>query len=139
MTPDAFAQLEADTINAEGLRLKAYQDTEGVWTIGFGTNLQELEIDPLTAKAWLTQKLTRSAVEAERFPWYLGLSPARQRAVVELIYNMGLSRYRGFVKHLAAMAAGDFHEAAAQLLASKWRMQVREARATRIANQIAVG
>ncbi len=136
---DQFTQLERDVAESEGFRRTAYQDEGGVWTIGYGTNLQELEIDEQTARQWRTRHLVASAADAERFPWYLGLSPARQRAVVELIYNMGLTRYRGFVKHLAAMACGDFETAAAELLASKWRGQVKEARAQRLALQIRNG
>lgn len=139
MNTHDFAQLEADTATAEGLRLKAYRDSKGIWTIGFGTNLQELEIDAITAKIWLTQKLTQAAVEAQRLPWYLGLSGPRQRAVVELIYNMGFPRYMGFVRHQAAMAAGQFEVAADELLASKWRRDVGERRATRIAAQVRQG
>ena len=38
-------RLVASLEKHEGYRDKAYQDTEGVWTIGYGTNLQELRID----------------------------------------------------------------------------------------------
>lgn len=140
MTDADFSQLVTDTGRAEGCKLHAYQDPKGIWTIGFGTNLQELSIPLELAQDWLIGKLAASDREASMlFPWYAALSGARQRAIAELIYNMGLPTLRGFVKFLAAMAAGDYVTAKAELLDSKWRADVGEARANRIADLILHG
>jgi lysozyme len=139
MTDDDRVLLAVDVRLAEGLRFKAYQDSEGVWTIGFGTNLQELEIDLETAQRWLDQKLAESEREAARFPWYPALSGARQRAMAELLYNLGLTRLLKFGKFLNAMAARDYVTARAELLDSRWARQVGETRATRIADLIRHG
>lgn len=140
MTEADFATLVTDTGLAEGCKLVAYQDTVGVWTVGFGTNLQELAIDQCTANKWLRDKLTACDVEAARaFPWYAGATAARQRAVSELLYNLGLPRLQGFVKFLAAMSRGDFVSASAELLNSKWASQVGVTRSMRIANTILHG
>lgn len=139
MSPADRVKLQRDTAEAEGLRLKAYQDSEGVWTIGHGTNLQELVIDPILAEQWLVDKLVEAEAEAQRFPFYAGLSSVRQRAMVELIYNLGRPRLMGFVKFLAAMQAEDFQTAAAELLDSKWAAQVKASRAGRIADMVREG
>lgn len=139
MTNADFDALRGDLRQAEGLRLKAYQDTEGVWTIGFGTNLQQLEIDETTAEIWLTRELLSAESEANRFPWFAGLTPRRQRAIVELLYNLGLPRLLGFTKFLKAMSERDYETAAAELLDSKWARQVKYLRATRIAEMIRHG
>src|SRR4051812_28477289 len=104
MTVADFSMLVADVKQAEGLRLKAYRDAVGILTIGYGTNLQELTIDEPLASRWAIEKLTQSGREAEGFPWYASLTGARQRAIVELIYNMGLPTLMGFPKFLRAMA-----------------------------------
>lgn len=140
MTPSDFDQLVIDTGLAEGCKLVAYPDSVGVWTIGYGTNLQELAIDQCTANNWLRSKLTACDVEAaQAFPWYAGSSPARQRAISELIYNLGLTRLLGFVKFLRAMAADDFQTAHDELLNSRWAVQVGPTRSNRIALAILNG
>src|SRR5687767_2864891 len=136
MDTATFARLIEETADAEGLRLKAYRDSKGIWTIGYGTNLQELEIDRPTAYRWLVDKLQQSEREAQRFPWFAGLTDARKRAIVELIYNMGLPRVLGFVKFLTAMSQGDYVTARAEVLDSKWRVDVGDVRAKRIADAV---
>lgn len=123
-----------------GPKLGAYQDSLGVWTIGYGTNLQELTIDKETAERWLYAKLVEAQTESRaRFPWYAGLSTARQQAVCELVYNLGMPRLLGFVKFLSAMASGDYVTARAELLDSAWRRQVKDRRAFRVADAILHG
>lgn len=133
------AALESDLKHAEGLRLKAYQDSEGVWTIGYGCNLQQLSISEMQAVTWLRQAMAQSEAEAQRFQWFALCSPARQRAVVELLYNLGWSRLQTFKRFLAAMADTDYEDAAAQLLNSLWARQVGSIRSTRIADLIRHG
>ena len=134
------ARLSEDVQDAEGWRPKAYQDSVGVWTVGYGTNLQELIIDTTLGARWLAEGLASAEREAERaFPWYAEASPRRQRAIVELIYNMGLPRLLGFRDTLAACAGGRWHVAAAELLDSKWAGQVGPTRANRIAAMLREG
>ena len=139
MTASDRNLLSQEVAAAEGLRLKAYQDSLGVWTIGYGTNLQELTIDKGLACRWLADKLAESERECERFPWFAGLAPRRQRAIVELVYNMGLPRLTGFVKMLHAIAERDYERAAKELLSSKWATQVGQTRAQRIADLLISG
>lgn len=139
MTLADFSTLVEDVKYAEGLRLTAYRDPVGVLTIGYGTNLEALTIDEPLASRLAIDKLTQSGREAERFPWYAGLSGARQRAIVELIYNMGLTKLMGFVKFLRAMASGDYGIAADELINSRWYQQVKPQRGDRIADLIRHG
>lgn len=130
------AKAEADG----GPKLKAYQDSEGVWTIGYGTNLQELTITKEHAESLLYDGLVSAQGECRsRFPWYNALTVARQQAMCELVYNLGIPRLLGFRKFLAAMAAEDFVTARLELLDSRWRVQVKDRRAFRIADAILNG
>ena len=133
------ARLSEDVQDAEGWRPKAYQDSVGVWTVGYGTNLQELIIDTTLGARWLAEGLASAEREAERaFPWYGTASPRRQRAIVEMIYNMGLPRLSGFKAMLMACATGLWDVAAAEALDSKWAKQVG-ARSQRIATMLKEG
>lgn len=131
--------LAQEVAKAEGLRLKAYRDTEGVWTIGYGTNLQELEITNWQAEKWLSDKLAESERECERFHWFGSLAPRRQRAVIELVYNLGLTKLLGFTKFLQAMSDRDYDTAALELLDSRWATQVGPSRSQRLADMIRLG
>jgi lysozyme len=114
-----------DSIKAhEGYRSTAYQDTKGIWTIGYGTNLQTLKIDEPTACEWLVARTAEAAVWASKYPWLATLDPARQDVVVEMIYNLGPTRFSKFKKLHAACAAGDFEAATKEMVSSDWHSDV---------------
>ena len=123
----------------EGWRSKAYQDSEGVWTVGYGRNLQELEISPETGSQWLSEDIKKARRYARRFPEYSFLDmPARKDAFVEMVFNMGPGRVAGFRNMLRAIREHDWAEAAWQMLDSKWARQVGK-RADRLAGQMRTG
>ena len=122
----------------EGLRLKAYRDSVQVWTIGYGTNLQTLEIDEPLAALWLDKRLNEAVLSARGFPEWGVLSQPRQDVIVEMIYNLGPKGYEGFVNTRKAMLQGRYADAARGMLASKWAEQVGR-RAWRLAEQMERG
>ena len=122
----------------EGWRDKAYQDTEEIWTVGYGRNLQELRIDKELGEKWLAEDIETAVRYAKRFPEYDLLSEARQCVLVEMVFNMGPSRVAGFKNMLAAIREGEYEEAAIEMLDSKWARQVGR-RARRLAEQMESG
>lgn len=123
----------------EGWRAKAYQDTLGIWTVGYGTNLQELEITRDIGEAWLDAKIDESYKEAERFPEWEHLQPqARRDVLVEMIYNMGAPRVAKFDFTLRAIRDEDYETAAKEMLDSRWARQVGN-RAKRLSDQMRTG
>ena len=131
-------ELLASTKLHEGKRLRAYQDTVGVWTIGYGTNLQELEIGEELATEWLYDALRKAEVSAGGYPWFHGLSQPRKEVIVEMIYNLGLTRFDKFAKLKKALSESNWPEASEQMLASVWAEQVG-VRALRLATQMRSG
>ena len=123
----------------EGWRNKAYQDSEDIWTIGYGRNLQELEITKELGEAWLAIDIAQATEAARRFPEFKLLHGARQDVFIEMVFNMGPSRVAGFRLMLAAIRDGDFEEAAIQMLDSKWARQVGKNRSHRLAKQMESG
>lgn len=123
----------------EGWRDKAYQDSEGIWTIGYGTNLQELQIDKPLGERWLVDKVSEAYEHAQHFPEYESLDTvARRNVFIEMIYNMGPSRVAGFKNMLAAIRESDWTGAAAAMLDSRWARQVG-IRANRLADLMLSG
>lgn len=140
MTSEEYEAFAKNIRTAEGLRLTAYKDSVGVWTIGYGTNLQTLTIDPETAERWLREKSIEVEHECRiRFAWFLGMSSARQFAVLEMVYNLGINGFLKFKKMIRALEIGDYATARAEALDSVWRTQVGDTRANRIADAILNG
>jgi lysozyme len=139
MVKELFKQLREDLIRDEDKRLKMYKDSEGIWTIGVGRNIQERGIRDDEAELMLKNDMQEAYDETWRaFPHFAGLSVARQLVVLNMVFNMGIPRVRGFKKMWAAIERGNFSEAAVQMLDSKWARQVG-ARAARLANKMRDG
>lgn len=123
----------------EGVELKAYQDTVGIWTIGIGRNLQDVGVSMEEAEFLLSNDIDVAVNDLQRtFDWFEGLSGARQRVCINMCFNLGLTRLLGFKKFLAAMEAGDWKTAGVEMLDSKWARQVG-VRSTRLRDLVVEG
>jgi len=123
----------------EGVELKAYQDTVGIWTIGVGRNLQDVGVSMEEAEFLLSNDIDVAVNELQRtFDWFEGLSGARQRVCINMCFNLGLTRLLGFKKFLVAMEAGEWETAGVEMLDSKWSRQVG-ARSTRLRDLLLEG
>jgi len=118
--------------------MTAYQDIKGIWTIGYGTNLQKLVIKEELAVEWLTDHLDQAEMLAGGFPWFADLSQPRKDVVIEMIYNLGLAGFGKFGKMHRAVLEKRWDDAAAEMLDSDWRKQVG-LRAERLAQQMRSG
>lgn len=108
----------------EGLRLRAYQDSVGVWTIGYGRNLQALQITAQQAEAWLIEDLEAANRKAATLAGFHSLSQNRKDVLIEMCFNLGLTRLLKFSRTLASIAGGHYDRAADEMLESKWAKQV---------------
>jgi len=118
----------------EGLELKPYKCSAGVQTIGYGRSL-ERGITKEEAEILLLNDLKMSEHEAKRFNFYHGLTGNRKDVVVEMIFNLGLSRFMLFTKTIIAIENKDFAAAADEMLDSRWAEQVGE-RAVTLSNKM---
>ena len=111
----------------EGLRLKPYKCTAGKLTIGYGRNLEDVGITVKEAEFMLETDITR-VVEALddifSFRLFCTLSNSRQRALTDMMFNLGHTRFKKFKKMIRAIKAGDFKQAARELLDSRYATQV---------------
>jgi GH24 family phage-related lysozyme (muramidase) len=140
------ARLITDVKGAEGCRLVAYRDSLGLWTIGYGHELDQTidwsghEITQVTADALLAQDLEQAQAETQLLSdWSLLDTPCRQNAVVELVFNMGVKHWLGFRLCRAAIANQDWKEASDQLITSKWAVEVGARRSLRLSNYLLTG
>jgi lysozyme len=131
-------QLRAMLIRQEGLRLKPYRDTVGKLTIGVGRNIEDDGISEAEAYALLDNDIITHTLQAQKLPVFQSLDSVRQDVLIDMVFNMGLPRVMGFKKMLAALAVGDWNEAAAEMRCSKWAEQVGN-RAIELAAMISSG
>ena len=124
----------------EGVRSHVYLCTAGYETIGVGRNIAESgiglsddEIDYL-----LENDIKRCKQELVSLSWFPDLDPVRQDAIVNLCFNLGLTRLMGFQNAIGAMAVGDYEKAADEFLDSRWATQVGQ-RSLDVAHMIRTG
>ena len=125
----------------EGVETHCYKDHLGLETIGVGRciaegslGLSDDEIDYL-----LDNDIVRCIKELTRsLPWFSSLDEVRKEALIDLCFNLGLTRLLGFKKALAAIEVSDWDTAKVELLDSRWANQVGN-RAQEISEMIRTG
>ena len=123
----------------EGERLRAYKDTTGHWTIGYGRNLVAKGITRAMAEAMLDEDIHDVEQDvANLLPWVFSLDLPRQAVLLNMAYNLGAGGLLEFRRMLAAAERGDFIQASAEMLNSSWARQVGD-RAERLSKQMATG
>ncbi len=134
-----MTRLQEMLIRHEGIRLKPYRDTVGKLTVGVGRNLDDVGITREEALMLLNNDIDKVRREVRRtFPWFASLNPVRQNVVLNMVFNLGLPRFRRFTKTIAAVKAKHWDEAARQMLDSRWAEQVGR-RARELAEMIKTG
>lgn len=132
-------------ISNEGFSDKAYFDTMGKSTIGYGFNISDPVIakfvhpDVKSGKRTMTREEANSILTTKVMPMvandarnFVGsklfdsLSPARKQVLLDMSYNMGGPRLNGFKNMRAAIQGGDFVRAAQELLSSNYAKQLPE-------------
>ena len=91
----------------EGFRARAYRDTEGHLTIGYGLNI-EAGITPRSAAALLQSQLEELHETLSGYAWYAGLDPARQGVCLDIAFNDGLHGLLSFHNMIAALGRQDW-------------------------------
>ena len=134
-----MTRLQEMLIRHEGIRLKPYRDTVGKLTVGVGRNLDDVGITREEALMLLNNDIDKVRREVRRtFPWFASLNPVHQNVVLNMVFNLGLPRFRRFTKTIAAVKAKHWDEAARQMLDSRWAEQVGR-RARELAEMIKTG
>lgn len=148
--------LRAELIRDEGLRLQPYKCTAGKLTTGVGRNLDG---NPLTLNerfiighSGRTRPITKEQaiflldndikkVMGEldvKLPWWKDLDGVRRRALINMVFNLGITKLLTFKNTLRCIQTGAWESAAVCMLDSLWAMQVGK-RANRLAKMVRTG
>ncbi len=118
-------KLRALLIKHEGLRLKPYLDTVGKTTIGIGRNLDDKGISNDEANYLFMNDVDEATFQAMKvLPDFVSFSENRRNALVDMVFNMGINRFLGFKKMIAAIKSGDWTAAANEMRNSAWAAQL---------------
>ncbi len=135
---DAISQLKRH----EGFRSKPYRDSLGIWTIGYGINLEN-GITEREASIILEERVRKLRI---RLPMviklYRNLSHTRQDVLINMAFNLGISGLLKFKRMLKALGKEDYKTASLEMLNSRWAVQVGDQpgqRAHSLAAMMAIG
>ncbi len=138
-------QLRKDAQGAESCKLKAYLDSKGNPTIGWGHLIpagiewQGLLWTQAQADTQLDEDLESATTFAQATPeWGFLDTSCRQNAVIELCFNMR-RKWLLFVNTRTAIRAHAWQAAHDGLLLSAWEHEVHETRANRLADYLLTG
>lgn len=145
----------------EGQKLTVYKDTEGYWTIGVGHLLTKdpskalaiLELDKLVGNktyGYINEKQSSEILKSdinnavkqisrtELNTVYIQLDTVRRSALVNMVFQLGVSGVLKFRKMLKYLQAGEYEKAADESLGSLWGKQTPN-RAKRVTDVIRYG
>lgn len=132
------ALLRAQLIRHEGKRKHPYRDTTGHLTVGVGRNIDAVPFSDDEIDLMLHNDIDRCIHDLVTFSWFPALDSVRQRALVDMRFNLGPGGFRGFKKFIAAMERGAYADASEHMLNSRWANQVGR-RAIRLAFMVKTG
>tara|TARA_Y100000356_G_C11234946_1_gene277188 strand:- start:409 stop:834 length:426 start_codon:yes stop_codon:yes gene_type:complete len=137
--PLNIERLTNQLIIDEGLKLKPYRCSADKLTIGVGRNIEEVGISEEEARYLLKNDIEMVTAQClAEFSWFSGLTDVRKEAIVNLVFNMGLTTFKKFQKTIGYIEQGLFELAGTELLDSNYARQVGD-RSVRVANMLANG
>ena len=125
--------------DATGKTLKTGDTLQGILTIGVGYNLQERGLPPDIVELLFDRALTEAIQQCiDHIDGFRVLDEVRQHVLVNMCFNLGLTRLKKFEKMFAAIERRDWNAAAAEMLDSRWAKQVGS-RAVELARMMRTG
>lgn len=133
------AKLSAQLSVDEGRKSRMYLDTVGKWTAGVGRNLSDRAFSEDEIDLMLKNDITivENALDTN-LPWWRSMNDARQNALANMCFQLGINRLLGFSQTLALLKASKWDMAANEALNSAWAKQT-PARAKRVTDMIRKG
>jgi len=130
----------------EGVKPKVYKDSKGHRTIGIGFNLEDssnrkilknegIDINELFNGRELSNKeiktlynysLTQAFNDAQKFDKGFARRPEPvKKAIVDMSFNLGLTKLNKFKKMRKGLEANDYNVAADEMVDSNWFKQIK--------------
>lgn len=121
----------------EGYRPYVYYDTLGYPTGGYGhAFLNRSPISHDVAVLLFEEDFDRTRKDFEKLGF--DLDPVRRAVIIDMLFNLGLTKFMAFRRMIGALRLGKYIIAADEMLDSKWAKQVK-GRAFRLARMMRTG
>ena len=125
MNPLMNEKLIYRLIKEEGMCLKPYRCSKGKLTIGVGRNLDDKGLSNEEALFLLQNDIQEAITSLKKeFPFFQSLSMDRQIVLIDMCFNLGINRLKGFKKMIKAIEEKDYSLASKEMLSSLWAKQV---------------
>jgi GH24 family phage-related lysozyme (muramidase) len=129
--------LRAELVADEGRKTKPYHCTTGHLSVGVGRNLDANGLRQSEIDLMLDNDIAQAEADLDHLdPNWREHPDAVQRAMINLVFNLGAKGWAQFKQTRAALARKDYTAAARGLAASKWAKQVQSSRRDRIIRQV---
>lgn len=122
----------------EGTKLKPYKDSVGKTTIGIGRNLTDRGISKKECYYLFDNDLNLVFSQLNDLDWFKELDEVRQYVLMDMCFNMGITKLLQFNKFINALSNKKYTIAANQMLNSVWANQVK-GRATQLSKIMEFG
>ena len=108
----------------EANKSRLYPDSVGKLTIGIGHNIDDKGLSPEVID--LQYKIDVQEVKDELQPlkWATDHDPIRQLVIIDMCFNLGLTKLLGFKNMIEALKEKSYTIAADEMMDSKWARQV---------------
>ncbi len=123
--------------SCEELKLETYVDTTGHLTIGWGHNLAD-GITQEMAEFIFQCDFKQTLSDLERFAWFNAQPQGVKNALINMNFNLGITKMLEFKDMIHCLQCYDYTGAALAALNSEWAKEVH-GRATDIALMIREG
>lgn len=122
----------------EGLVLKPYKCTANKLTIGYGHNLEDNGLSKTACEFILFEDIDEAkknlyGVFTRKF--FESLSNSQKIALIDMMFNLGLSKFLTFKKFIQAVKNKDFMKASAEIINSR-AYQQNKSRYKKLSEQI---
>jgi lysozyme len=125
-------RIKRDIILSEGIRHTAYKDTLNNWTIGVGHLIKlpdeeyliDKELTSLEVDQIFTTDLNQAIDDARKFIDVNDIHEEAFEIVVDMSFNLGISKLMRFQKFRQALLAKQYKMASIEMLNSLWARQL---------------
>lgn len=131
MKPENVKKLKEQIKRMEGYSSRPYKDSRGIWTVGWGHNLEASsekipdQIDRDLAELYFETDFASAHHDCrQRVPGFGALDDIRQAVLVNMAFNLGTSGLLKFRRMLHWISMEAWTGAAREMLDSKWAHQV---------------
>ena len=126
MKDELYTELTNHIKEYEGFSRLVYECTGGYATIGYGRNVEQVGITKEEAEHLLKNDIEQCLKELRGIMNRFDELPEKaQLVLVDMCYNLGLSKLLNFENMLDAIDAGNWEKASEELLDSRYAAQVK--------------